>query len=491
MSNPIPTENANTGTTAWICTQASTTQIQVWCDKQSYNPSDTVNFYCSTQSGGTGYTIYIYRLGYYGGTGGCLKATISGRTGTAQGYWNASNTTLNNCPTAYSDNTTKLLESGWSSTDSWSIPANAVTGVYVAQFQDANGYQHYCSFVVKGNSPADYCYVRGVTADFAYNDWGGNSLYTTPGTSVKVSLNRPIVQGRGTHGVFLFEMNAIKWFESQGYNLSYLTNIDIHTNPSLILNYRAYISPGHDEYWTREMRDGLESAITQGVGAAFLGANACYWQCRLENDHTGTTANRTVTCYKCDAATPSTLYTDPFFLVDNTRVTTQWRKWPVLRPENTMIGIMYSSLLSSQGNDVANVNWTTASNATSQSFVGGTGLANSTNYGYDLVGYEYDKQFPNGPSNLQIIGNTNVTDSSGVSDWSNTTVYQTPSGAWIFASGSVNWTGALDTYRYVTQGGGTPATISAMQTLMSNVMTALIGGKTQPNAKYNVFSSHR
>jgi hypothetical protein len=429
-------------------------------------------------------------MGYYGGTGGCLKFTSTTQTGVAQGYWNASNTTLNNCPTAFSDSTTKLLEAGWSSSYTWNVPSNAVTGVYVAQFQDANGYQNYCSFVVRGNSPADYCYVRGVTADVAYNDWGGNSLYTTPGTSVKVSFNRPMVQGRGTHGVFLFEMNFIKWAESQGYNLSYLTNIDIHVNPSLILNYRAYISPGHDEYWTREMRDGIESALTKGVGLAFLGANACYWQCRLENDHAGTTPNRTVTCYKVASAPTITLYSDPFYSVDNTRVTCKWRDAPVSRPENTMIGIMYSSLLSNLGNDVANVAWGTASNATSQSFVSGTGLANSTNYGYDLVGYEYDRQFPNGPSNLQIIGNTSVVDSAGVSDWSNTTVYLSSSGAWVFASGSVNWTGALDTYRYVTQGGGTPTVIAAMQTLMSNIMTALIAGKTPTTARYNSFAAH-
>ncbi len=405
-------ENQNTGTSAWVInSQASTTQIQAYCDKVAYDPGQTVTFYVSTQVNTTTWTLTIYRMGYYQGTGGCLKFTSATQTGVAQGYWDESGQTLNNCPTAIIDGTTHKVEAGWASSYTWVIPSTAYTGVYLAQFTDANGWRTNTTFVVRGNSPADYCYVRPVTTDQAYNDWGGYSLYSAT-QATKVSFNRPIVQGRGTHGVILFEMNFIKWAESQGYNLSYLTSVDIHANNALLLNYRAFLSPGHDEYWSREMRDGVEAALAAGVGLAFLGANACYWQIRFEND-AGGNANRTITCYKVGAS-PMTLYNDPQFGVDNTRVTTQWRQFPVNRPENQLIGIMYSSLLTSAGNGVSNVAWKTDAAATSCTYVGGTGLTNSTTYGYDLVGYEYDKQFPNGPSNLQIIGTTSVTDTNSM-----------------------------------------------------------------------------
>jgi hypothetical protein len=488
VSNPIPAENLNTGTNAWVINSlASTTQIQAYVDKVAYDAGQSVNFFVSTQVAGTTYSLTIYRMGYYQGLGGCQKFQVSGLVGVAQGYWDEVSQTLNNCPTAVIDGATHRVEAGWASQYTWPIPSNACTGVYLAQFTDANGFRTNTTFVVRGNSPADYAYVRPVTTDQAYNDWGGFSLYSAT-QATKVSFNRPIVQGRGTHGVLLFEINFIKWAESQGYNLSYLTSVDIHANAALLLNYKAYLSPGHDEYWSREMRDGVESALAQGVGLAFLGANACYWQIRLENDSQGN-ANRTITCYKVGSPV-SNLYNDPFFLVDNSRVTCQWRQFPVSRPENKLVGIMYSSLLSNSGNDVANVGWKVDS-AASSSYLTGTGLVDGTTYGYDLVGYEYDKQFPGGPSNLQIIGNTLVTDVNGVSDWSNTTVYVAPSGAIVFAAGATNWTGGLDAYRYVTQGGGTPAAIPGIQALMTNIMADLTRGKTPVKTGFSSFMAHR
>jgi SAM-dependent methyltransferase len=50
---------------------------------------------------------------------------------------------------------------------------------------------------------------------------------------------------------------------------------------------------GHDEYWTKEMRDGIERARDRGMGLAFLGAGDGYWQMRFEPDSAGV-PNRTV-----------------------------------------------------------------------------------------------------------------------------------------------------------------------------------------------------
>src|SRR5437899_1515599 len=143
MANPIVTENQNTGTTGWIITQNSITQIQAYVSASSVNPGDSLSVYVSTQSAGTTYRMDIYRLGYYQGTGGRLMQSITGQVGVAQGYFKNSDLTLNNCPTAFNDATTGLLEARWASSYTLNIPSNWITGIYLIKFTDANGYQSY------------------------------------------------------------------------------------------------------------------------------------------------------------------------------------------------------------------------------------------------------------------------------------------------------------------------------------------------------------
>jgi hypothetical protein len=463
MSNPIADENALAGTGAWQITLASTVQIQVYADSVSRAPGQTITFFVSTQVALTSYSVSLFRLGWYGGTGGCLKATIAGLIGQAQGYWNDSTQQLVNCPTAIIDNTTHLIEAGWSSSTSWTVPGNAVTGVYMALFTDANGYQTVVTFVVTGNPTADYAVLHADTTEAAYNNWGGWSLYTNPGVGVKVSLNRPLTSP-GNSGVLNFELAAVHWLERQGYNLSYLSHGDVSTNASILLSYKAILIAGHNEYWTREVRARMEQASLSGIGLAFLGANASYWQMRFEADHAGN-ANRTVVCYKVQTNPTNTLPNDPFYGMDNTRVTAQWRD-PVLgRPENMMIGVMYVSY-----NTNTYVTWTVDPQATSP-LLAGTGLTPGQSYGSDLVGYEIDTVFPGGPSNLQIIGSSAFTDIYSKQLTSNTTTFIASGGALVFASGSIGWTYALDTYRY---GGGPGTAVPGIQQLMAHIMTALI-----------------
>jgi hypothetical protein len=467
MANPITTENLNTGTTAWIYTNQGTT-VQGYCDKTSYNPGDTVTFFVSVNGAATSYVITIFRLGWYNGLGGCLKYTSSGTTGTAQGYWDGA--VLHNCPTQIFDGTTHNFEAGWASTDTWVIPGNAVTGVYLAHFTDQNTVQGGLMFVVKGNASADYVCSRPSTTDAAYNAWGGYSLYTIPTTDVKVSFNKPNDAYSGVGDGYLFEIPAIKWLERQGYNLAYISDVDIHATPGILLTHKAYLSLGHDEYWTKAKRDSVEAAIASGVSAAFLGANDCYWQCRLEND-AGANPNRTVVCYKCSTVATN-LAIDPQYGVNNAIVTTNWRDALIGRPENTMIGQMYSH--HNVGNiSTANVAWKTDP-AMDTAFTAGTGLVANTSYGFDLVGYEWDRVQAGGPANLKVIATSATVDENSVADTSSTTYYRAPSGALVFATGSIAWTWALDTYRRYSPV-STPVVIPGMQVLFANIMGALKG----------------
>ncbi len=70
--------------------------------------------------------------------------------------------------------------------------------------------------------------------------------------------------------------------ERLGLDVSYWTDIDLHERGQLATNHRAVVIPGHDEYYTVEMRQYLEAARDAGVNLGFFGANNIYRRIRLE-----------------------------------------------------------------------------------------------------------------------------------------------------------------------------------------------------------------
>jgi hypothetical protein len=237
-----------------------------------------------------------------------------------------------------------------------------------------------------------------------------------------------------------------------------------------LLDHRAYLSLGHDEFWTKEMRDGVEQARDKGVGLAFLGANADYWQIRFEPDSAGT-PDRTIVCYQ--VYTGGDLALDPLYGVDKTRLTARWRDPVLARPENALIGIMYSNLTHQQ----QGFSWTLSPQARS-TLLDGTGLEPGQPYGCGLVGSQWDCIFANGatPAGLQVLGASPTIDDNKKADSSNTTYYIAASGAMVFATGSIYWTQALDSYRFQTDKlcRGQNPVVPGMQKLMAHVMDALV-----------------
>src|SRR5207245_1224578 len=63
------------------------------------------------------------------------------------------------------------------------------------------------------------------------------------------------------------------------------------------------LSPGHDEYWSKEMFDAAEAARDTGVNLAFFNANAVNWQVRFEPSAVGV-ANGVMVCYGDAAIDP-------------------------------------------------------------------------------------------------------------------------------------------------------------------------------------------
>lgn len=492
--NPIRRENANLGTTSWQIPpeKAATIEIQAYASATSVAAGQWLTFYVSTQHDGTPYFISIYRLGWYDGLGGRLMAPPTKQIGQAQGYYDPNvyakivKNRLINCTTCHVDTQTGLVEANWKPSYRLQIPASWTSGVYLAKFTDIMGKQTYVPFDVLGNFNSFAVAVTPDTSYQAFNIWGGYSLYANATGSnvlgedassayingvlaraVKVSFDRPYVQEAGSAQVLALEADAIRFLERKGYDVSYISNIDLHTNSAQLLHHSVYISLGQDEYWTKEMRDGVERARDSGVGLIFLGATPSYWQMRLEPDSKGV-PNRTVVCYKVETL-KSDLARDPLYGKDNSRVTALWRDPVIGRPENALVGIMFSDLTRL----VAGYPWEVDAKVQSP-LLKGTGLQRGQQYGCSLVGNEWDRVYHNGasPAGLTILGTSTTENNFGIPDVSNTTYYIAKSGAMVFATGSLNWVFALDDYRLHHNGacGNQDRAVPQLQQLLVNIL---------------------
>jgi hypothetical protein len=64
------------------------------------------------------------------------------------------------------------------------------------------------------------------------------------------------------------------WLEKEGYDVSYISNLDTHSDGEGLLRGKVFLSVGHDEYWTQQMFDNVSKARDQGLNIAFLSGNS-------------------------------------------------------------------------------------------------------------------------------------------------------------------------------------------------------------------------
>ena len=260
--------------------------LQGFATDISVNRGDTVHFKVKTTY--SSYRLDIYRLGYYqGGAGARLVATVNPSAIPAQ-------------PACLRDQTTKLVDCGnWTESASWAVPSTSTSGVYIAKLVGAlPKAQSHIIFVVRDDAgSSDLLFQTSDTTWQAYNSYNGlafddgASLYTG---ATKVSYNRPF-NTRGQHGVaystaswfFTYEYPMIRWLEANGYDVSYTTGVDSDRSGARILNHRAFLSVGHDEYWSAAQRTNVESARAAGVHLAFFSGNEMFWKTRWESSAFG------------------------------------------------------------------------------------------------------------------------------------------------------------------------------------------------------------
>jgi post-segregation antitoxin (ccd killing protein) len=449
--NAIVVENEKTGTTAWqISNLASNNEIAGYGDATSINKGQALNLKISLAQSGQ-YSIDVYRLGYYGGTGGRLITSVTGLNGVVQ-----ASPTITNA-------STKLVEWNWNTSYTLQTGSDWTTGLYLAKLTDIRtGKQTYVQFVLRDdNRPADIGFQDSVSTTEAYNNYGGYSTYDANSSggqrAYQVSFDRPLAaanlgltntDGFNTNNMLAWEYNMVRWQESQGYDVSYFTNIDTSINPLQLYSQNVFQVTGHDEYWSMDMMNNVTNARDKGINLAFFSANTAYWQVRFEPSSNGQ-ANRVMTVYKDTSGIgTSGDPLDPIAQTDPSAATTLFRSPQVNRPENALMGVGY---LSDTSNVYGGYDFV-VSNA-SDPYYANTGLKNGDKL-RGLVGYEWDGLLNNGfaPPGLVVLSQSPVQANtvlpplpSGTNpNISNAVRYTAASGAKVFSTGSVQWVWGLD-----------------------------------------------
>ena len=452
-ANPITAENCLTGNPAseWDISGAGDPSIQGFATDISVNRGNTVSFKVETSA--TNYRFDIYRMGYYGGLGARKVATVTPSASLPQ-----------NQPNCLTQAASGLIDCGnWAVSGSWTVPANATSGIYFAKVIRAdNGGASHIVFIVRDDaSTSDMVLQTSDTTWHAYNNYGGNSLYTggpgtNPARAYKVSYNRPFAT-RGVDGgqdwVFNAEYPMVRFLESNGYNVSYIAGVDTDRAGARLLNHRAFLSVGHDEYWSGQQRANVEAARAAGVSLAFFSGNEVFWKTRWESSIDGSgTAYRTLVSYK---ETHAGAKIDP-----SAEWTGTWRDPRFSppadggRPENGLTGTLFTV---NSGTSAIVV----PAAEGKMRFWRNTSIANLTTgqtatLPQGTLGYEWDSDLDNGfrPAGLVRMSNTTVSGvdklqdygSSYATDTSNhaLTLYKHSSGARVFGAGTIQWSWGLD-----------------------------------------------
>lgn len=460
-ANPVVAENCKPGTADWQITKILG-DIEGYASLTSVSLGQPIDFYINTSA--QSFDLFIYRSGYYQGKGGRLVQTVKGLTGQTQ-------------PACRSDSSTGLAScSNWQKSFQLSIPEDWVSGVYIAKLIRADtGGENFILFVVRKDlQRSDIVLQVSVTTYQAYNYYGNKSLYSSISPNVcytianapravKVSFNRPnSIPPVMQNSFFWTDYPLVFWFEAQGYDVSYITNLDTHRygKPGAnneLLNHKLFISAGHDEYWTQEMHDAVVQARDAGVHLAFFSSNVSYWRIRFEPDPWTGEPDRVMVTYKTtESGSP-----DP-----SGHPTTTWRDPKgVDDPENSLVGIQYIG-----DNGVNYFPLMVSAQQAKDPIFRNTGLqelqpGSYANIGKHLIGWEWDAVVDNGhtPDNLVVLASSPVygellTDAGRIYNYGKSfaqvTRYTAASGAIVFASGTNNWGWGLAIYepnRYLQQ----------------------------------------
>jgi hypothetical protein len=83
-------------------------------------------------------------------------------------------------------------------------------------------------------------------------------------------MSSPFISTTGSGEWFLWEFPLAFWMVQEGYDLTYISNLETHADAAGLNRAKGFLSVGHDEYYSIEMFNQLRSAIASGLNVAFF-----------------------------------------------------------------------------------------------------------------------------------------------------------------------------------------------------------------------------
>lgn len=412
---------------AWQITRSSNNhQIEGYSSEPSIAQGSSIAIHVSC----TAKTFHaeVYRMGFYEGAG-AKKVIDTPDLRCRQGR------------IPKPDARTGLVQPDWPVSFTLNISGKWQAGVYLIKLCSSAGFQRYVPFTVKvARSQNKYLFIHAVNTDNAYNRWGGNSLYRghTPSLNIDraamVAFNRPFGSGDGAGQFLRWEYPMIKFLEQYGYGIDYATDVDIDQHPEILQNYKTIIISGHDEYWSRSMRQGFLSAQGHGVNLAIFAANTAYRPVRFESDNG--LPDQIMIDYKDKNLDPQTEVDG-----DNIPTPLDWHSAPLKQSESEITGLTWTDETADDG--VASAGLAVADDKSWA--LDGTGLRKGDHIP-GLVGYEYDRYEPNQPhpSKVEIIFHSPLINGRGQTSAADVGYFVCSNGAQVFNAGTIQWSWGLD-----------------------------------------------
>ena len=475
---------------------------QGYSKRPSVNVGETIRFACD----GNSTTIDIYRVGYYGGNNLRLVASIS-------------NTPANQPNgVVIPDSNGATTQTSWSTTASWSVPSNATSGFYLALVRSVAPYApnaFWIPFVVRDDdAEADLLYVTSWTTwGMAYNYYGlksninGKNVYGS-GTGVGnimdrslcVSSHRPIITRGGVEQTYwaACELPMISFLERNGIKVKYATSYDLDKQgvDLFVDKCNVYMSNGHDEYWTANMRDAVESWRDDYGGLSiFMSGNEVFWKARFEE--IGDEIR--MWCYKDTMPGPNGYSRTPGQAFDPVEWTGTWMdtRWPDHRDGALLTGTKFGM------NGVYDYDAVIPTNPYGGLKVwGGTSLNDRPITLTKVIGFEADHIYPTQPDeSVRVLASYKRPAPGGLSDingqnydvqgdieWG-VIAQRYSSGALTVGFGTCQWAWALDN-RHDRGGAGVSIdaqkfTINLLRDLGAPPQTLMPGITSQPKNDLN------
>ena len=244
-----------------------------------------------------------------------------------------------------------LFDCRWQVTHTYTVPENARSGIYVARLSyqaDAGPAYYHVTFIVQAHSQREpILLVCPTNTWLAYNSKpflkkkyqeGQENLFQGflfkevypstarrdddpspkdapqyscylghqnfgPGYHFGRLLPNPAADPYVTYssfGIYSHLTRATRftqvWLESHHHRYDVISDLDLHTTPGILENYKTVILPGHSEYWSIPAYNGLKSYLGNGGKLIVLSGDTMYWRVSFSPDGT------VMECRKVDGA---------------------------------------------------------------------------------------------------------------------------------------------------------------------------------------------